>query len=257
MKDKDYIKSLEKAENLICLLSQHGSPLNLENLVKISGVKKTSCFRILQTLTRLGFVAKDPDTNAYFIGPKIISIGLSAVDRTGVHELALPFMKELREKTETTVNLAILSGSEVIFVERLQSPYIIEPSLRVGSRLSVHYSSLGKAILAYLPDPELDDIVNQIRFERRTDRTITSARALKTELRGIREKGFALNDEELEKGLFAISAPLRNYTGMAVAAMNIAFPLMRHSKEKAMKTFLPLLLQACGKISSILGFREK
>jgi DNA-binding IclR family transcriptional regulator len=154
------------------------------------------------------------------------------------------------------VNLAVLSGPEVIFVERLQSPYIIEPSLRVGSHLSIHYSSLGKAILAYLPESELDDIVNQIRFERRTDRTITSARAFKNELRGIREKGFALNDEELEKGLFAISAPLRNYTGMATAAMNIAFPLMRHSKEKAMKTFLPLLLETCGKISSILGFRE-
>ena len=257
MEDKDYIKALEKALKIICLLSQHGSPLNLENLVRISGVKKTSCFRILQTLVRSGFVAREPDTNGYFIGPKMISIGLAAMDRGGVRELALPFMKELREKTGTTVNLGVLSGTEVIFVERLQSPYILEPSLRVGSRLSVHCSSLGKAILAQLPESEVEELLKQIHFERKTEKTIMSVRALKAELKTIRERGFALNDEELEPGLFAISAALRNHTGAAVAAMNMAFPLMRHSKEKAMTSFLPLLLDICGKISSVMGFREK
>lgn len=257
MEDKDYIKSLEKAVNLICLLSQHGLPLNLESLVKISGVKRTSCFRILQTLVRSGFVAKDLDTSGYFIGPRMVSIGLSAMDRGGVRELALPFMKEIREKTETTVNLAILSGPEIIFVERLESPHIIQPSLRVGSRLSVHCSSLGKSMLAYLPEAEMEDILKKIHFERKTEKTILSIKALKTELKKIREKGFALNDEELEPGLFAISTPLRNHTGIAVAAMNIAFPLMRHSKEKALKVFCPLLLKACREISSIMGFRER
>lgn len=255
MEDKDYIKSLEKALNLLGLLSRHGSALNLENLVKISGLKKTSCFRILQTLTRSGFVAKDPDTGGYSIGPRMITIGLAALENKGVRELALPVMKEIREKTGATVNLAILSGSEVIFVERLQSTHIIETNLRIGSRLPAYCSSMGKAILAYLPEPELEAILEQLRFEKKTEKTIASIKALKEELRGIRLKGFALNDEELATGLFAIAAPVRDHTGVAVAAINISFPLMRHSKQEAMKIFLPLVLEASRKISSILGFK--
>jgi len=257
MNNQDYIKSLEKAVNIICLLSQHGSPIKLENVVTMSGAKKTSCFRILQTLIRSGFVSKDQETKGYFIGPRMISIGLSALDSRGVRELALPFMKDLREKTGTTVNLAILSGPEVIFVERLQSAHIVETNLRVGSRLPVHLSSMGKAILAYLPEPELEATLRQIRFERKTEKTISSTKALKEELKEIRKKGFALNNEELEKGLFAIAAPLRNHAGVAVAAMNISFPLMRHSKEEAMKVFCPLVLDACRKVSFSLGFQER
>ncbi|MBI5605007.1 MAG: IclR family transcriptional regulator [Deltaproteobacteria bacterium] len=254
MDDKDYIKSLEKAVNLICFLSQHGSPLKLEDLVKISGVKKTSCFRILQTLTKVGFVAKDQETSGYCIGPKMISIGLSASKNSSIRELALPFMKELREKTGITVNLAILSGPEVVFVERLPSAHIMEANLQVGSRLSVHYSSMGKVMLAYLPEAQLENILEQIHFEKKTGKTIASIRTLEEELRGIRQRGFAVNDEELEAGLFAIAAPLRNQAGVAVAAMNISFPLIRHSRQEALKTFCPLLLEACRNISSLLGF---
>jgi PcaR/PcaU/PobR family beta-ketoadipate pathway transcriptional regulator len=255
MIDRDYIKSLEKGLNIISLLSQHGSPLKLEELVKISGIRKTSCFRILQTLTRSGFAAKDKDTNGYFIGPKMISIGLAALGSRSVRELALPFMKEIRQKTGATVNLAILNGSDVIFVERLQSAYIIEATLRVGSRLPAQLSSMGKAILAYLPPAELIVVLRQIHFEKMTERTITSIKDLKQELKNIREQGFAVNDEELETGLFAIAAPLINHTGVAVAAMNISFPLMRHSREDAMATFRPMILNASREISAMMGYR--
>ena len=222
MEDKDYIKSLEKAVNLIGLLSKHHSPLNLERMVKISGMKKTSCFRILQTLTKAGFVSKDPDRGEYSIGPAMIAIGLAALDNKDVRDLALPYMKEIREKTGATVNLSILSGAEIIFVERIQSTHIIETNLRIDSRLPAYCSSMGKAILAFLPDLELEDILKQTRFDKKTEKTIVSIKALKAELREIRSRGFALNDEELATGLFAIATPLRNHTGEAVAAMNIS-----------------------------------
>jgi len=176
MIDRDYIKSIEKGLNIISLLSQHGSPLKLEELVKISGVRKTSCFRILQTLTRAGFALKDKDTGGYFIGPKMIAIGLTALESRGIRQLALPFMKEIRKATGATVNLAILSGADVIFVERLQSAYIVEGNLSVGSRLSAHLSSMGKAILAHLPeaDQSLEPVLVHLQrcpvlIERRTE----------------------------------------------------------------------------------------
>ena len=225
MIDRDYIKSLEKGLNVICLLSQHDSPLKLEELVRISGLRKTSCFRILQTLTRAGFALRDKDTGGYFVGPKIISMGLTALEKRGIRELALPFMKEIRQKTGATVNLAILDGSDVIFIERLQSAHIVEGNLRVGSRLSIHLSSMGKAMLAHLPETEANAVLQQIRFERKTEKTLASVRALKKEMEEIRAAGFAVNNEELAAGLFAIAVTLLNRAGAAVACLNISFLL--------------------------------
>jgi DNA-binding IclR family transcriptional regulator len=256
MIDRDYIKSLEKGLNIIALLSQHDSPLKLEELVRISGLRKTSCFRILQTLTRSGFALKDKDTGGYFIGPKIISIGLTALENRGIRELAMPFMKEIRQKTGATVNLAILNGSDVIFVERLQSAHIVEGNLRVGSRLSAHLSSMGKVILAHLPETELNVVLKQIRFERKTDKTVASVKALKEELKKIRAAGFAVNNEELATGLFAIAVPLLNHTGVAIAGLNISFLLARHPREEAMQNFRPLMLKAGKEISAMMGFRH-
>lgn len=255
MLNKDYIKSLEKGFSIISLLSKHGAPLKLEELVKLSGVKKTSCFRILQTLTRAGFAARDMDTSGYFIGPQMISIGLAALGNRGVRELALPFMKEISQKTGETVNLAILSGSDVIFVERLQSAHIIETTLHVGYRLSAHLSSMGKAILAHLPEAELNLVLKQLRFKKKTETSIATVAALKKELKKVRELGFAVNDEELEQGLFAIAAPLIDHTGTAVAAINISFPLMRHSREEAMRIFRPMIINAGREISALMGCR--
>ena len=254
MLDKDYIKSLEKGLNLISLIANHESPLRLEELVKVSGLRKTSCFRILQTLTRAGFVVKDAETGVYRIGPKVISIGLAALEGRGVRQIALPVMREIRQKTGATVNLAILNGPEVVFVERLQSAHIVEGNLSVGSRLSVHLSSMGKVILAYLPDTELAAVLRQVRFKRKTDRTIMTAKALREELKEIRAAGYALNNEELETGLFAIAVPLLDYSGIAVAGLNISFLLTRHPRQEAMRDFRPLMIKAGRQISAMLGY---
>lgn len=254
-KNMDRLQSLEKGLLILDLIFRQGSPVKLEKVVHSSGIKKTSCFRALKTLTHHGFLVKDPQTKAYWLGPKTIALGLTALNTGGVRELALPFMRELREKTGATVNLGMLVGTEVIFVERLQSAHIMESSLRVGSRLPVHCSSMGKAILAFLPAHETEKILQSLSFERKTPNTITDRDALRTELKRIRKNGFAVNNEELEVGLFAVAAPLRDYKGQAVAAMNISFPLIRHSKEEALNVFCPMIVNACSKISELLGFR--
>lgn len=256
MGDKDHLQSLDKGLLILELLSKRGSPAKLEHLAQISGIKKTSCFRVLKTLSKAGFLVRDPDSKSYWLGPKTILIGLAGLGSQGVREIALPFMRELRDKTGVTVNLGILIGTEVIFVERLQSTYIMESSLRVGSRLPAHCSSMGKAILAFLPDEETQEILEQLNFEKKTSNTIIDKEAFRKELGKVKAQGFALNNEELEVGLFAVAGPLRDHSGRAVAAMNISFPLVRHSKERALNVFCPMILKACQEVSSLLGLRE-
>ncbi len=254
--EKDRIKSLEKALNLLILLSRSKSSLSLDELTKQSELKKTSCFRLLQTLRKLNFVEQDPGSKDYYLGSRNISIGAAALNSLSLRRTALPYMQRLQRETKETVNLCVLEGTEVVFVERLESEHILSTHHKIGDRLPVHCTCMGKSILAFLPEGKAEDVLREIRFTRRTPHTITSQEAFRRELREVRKRGLAVNIEELEQGLCAVACPVRNYSGEAVASINIAFPALRHEPKQAIKRFSPMLKLACLEISKSLGFHE-
>lgn len=256
-KDKNRIRALEKGLELLILLSRHDTERSLDQISKDAGYSKPTCFRLLQTMRRLNFVTQSVETKCYQLGPRNISIGTAALDRQSVRSIAVPYMRRIRAQTKETVNLTILDGSEVVFVERIEANFIVNSNLHVGSRLPVHCSSMGKAILAHLPEPKLALILEKLDFQPCTAKTITSRARFIEELAGIRATGTAINNEELEKGLFAIAGPIRNYSGEAIAAMNISFPLVRHHIKEALADFIPIVKEACIEISSLLGFKEE
>lgn len=252
--DKERVKSLEKALNLLILLSRQAEEMSLDELSREADISKTSCFRLLQTMRRQNFVEQSPHSKKYKLGRRNISIGAAALSKQSVRALALPYMNRLRAETEETVNLAVLDGTEIVFVERIEGSFIVNSNLRVGSRLPVYCSSMGKALLAYLPTHKLDRIIGAIKFERKTSKTIDSRELLLEELAAIRKAGVAINNEELEKGLFAVAGPIRDHSGEAVAALNISFLLVRHGREKAIGKFIPVVKEACQDISTTLGY---
>ena len=254
-KNRDRIRALEKGLELLIVLSRYDTELSLEQLSQESGFSKTSCFRLLQTMRHLNFVTQSTETKAYQLGPRNISIGTAALDRHSVRSLAVPYMRRIRAQTNETVNLTILDSTEVVFVERIEANFIVNSNLHVGSRLPVHCSSMGKVILAYLPDDQLIQILDKLDFQPCTAKTITSRDRFIEELGTIRVKGMAVNNEELEKGLFAVASPIINHTGMPVAAMNISFPIVRHRIRDAYANFVPIIKDACLEISSLLGFK--
>jgi DNA-binding IclR family transcriptional regulator len=164
-------------------------------------------------------------------------------------------MRRIRAQTNETVNLTILDGAEVVFVERIEANFIVNSNLYVGSRLPVHCSSMGKAILAYLSEEKLVQILDKLDFQPRTAKTIITRTQLIEELTGIRSTGTAINNEELEEGLFAIASPIRDHSGEPIAAMNISFPLVRHRIQDTLADFVPIIKEACVEISSLLGFK--
>jgi IclR family transcriptional regulator, pca regulon regulatory protein len=252
--DKERVKSLEKALNLLILLSRQTEDISLEDLSRAADISKTTCFRLLQTMKDQNFVEQSPDSKKYRLGPRNISIGAAALSKQSVRDLALPYMDRLRAETDESINLSVLDGSEIVFVERIEGSFIVNSNLRVGSRLPVHCSSMGKVMLAYLPDHKFGRIMDDIHLDRKTSKTIHSRERLLEELAAIRKSGVALNDEELEKGLFAVAGPIRDHSGEAVAALNISFLLVRHGRKKALKGFLPLVQKACREISALLGY---
>lgn len=256
-KAKNRIRSLEKGLELLILLSRHDGEMSLEALSREAGFSKPTCFRLLQTMRRLNFVTQSTETKGYQLGPRNIAIGTAALDRQSVRSIAVPYMRRIRKQTGETVNLTILDGTEVVFVERIEASFIINSNLYVGSRLPVQCSSMGKAILAHLPEHKLDPILESIAFRTRTANTIVSRPQLVAELAAIRSAGTAVNNEELEKGLYAIAAPIRDHSGEAIAAMNISFPLVRHRIEDALADFSPIIRSACLEISGLLGFKAE
>ena len=251
--DKDHIKSIEKCFVILDCLHTSQRLLTLEEITQATGYKKTTCFRLLKTLRTLNIVEMSPQTKKYRFGPRLAAIGLSALKNFNLKQAALPILKQLRDETGETINLTILSGTEILYVDRIMSDYLVNVNVNIGDRLPVYCASMGKVILAYLPKNRLEEILSSIDFRKRTDNTIVSRSALMEELEQIRTKGFAINDEELEKGLRAVAAPIFNYTGEAFAAINIAWTTARHPDRETFSVYAEKIASAAKTISRLMG----
>jgi DNA-binding IclR family transcriptional regulator len=252
--DNDRVKSLEKGLRLLILLADQKSAVSLEAITSLSGLNKTTCFRLLKTMQDMGFVEQEPGSKRYLLGPRNIALGAVAMNRLHLRHMALPVMKRLKDSLGETINFSVLIGTEIMFIERLEAEHIVSAHHDIGDRLPVHCTCMGKAILAHLPQDRLDLLIDQIQFSPKTANTITSRQALLDELQRIRSEGLSYNLEELEKGLCAVAAPILDYSGHAVAALNVSFPLMRHDKKEALKKFAPQIKKAGIELSGMLGF---
>ncbi len=253
MPDKDHIQSIEKCFLVLDCLSRSQAQMNLEEIVKQTGFKKTTCFRIVKTMVNLGLIETAPGKKTYQFGSRLVSLGLAALKNMNLHQAALPVLKKLCRETGETINLTILSGTQILYVERIMSDYLVNINVNVGDRLPVYCASMGKAILAFLSPESLDEILGEIDFIPKTEQTIASEEMLKQELETIRTRGFAINDEELEKGLRAVAAPIFNHRGEAFAAVNVAWTTARRPERSAFNEFSEKILDAARTISKLMG----
>jgi IclR family pca regulon transcriptional regulator len=182
------------------------------------------------------------------------ALGLSALKNMNLRQSALPILQQLRDETRETINLTILSGAEILYVERIMSDYLVNVNVNVGDRLPVYCASMGKVILAYLSERRLSEILSSIKLVPKTGKTIVSKAALIKELEQIRKNAFAINDEELEEGLRAVAAPIFNYTGEAFAATNIAWTTARRPERAAFSYFAEKIVTAATQISRLMGY---
>jgi IclR family pca regulon transcriptional regulator len=253
-KDRDHIQSIERCFTILGHLSSPDALLTLEDLTRKTGLNKTTCFRFLKTMRRLGLVEQETARKTYQLGPGIVSLGLKALKGMNLRHAALPVLQKLRDETEETVNLSLLSGTEIIFIERLMSDYLVNANINIGDRLPVYCASMGKVILAFMSDKHAAEIISRLDFKGKTERTIISPAALKKELAEIRARGYARNDEELERGLRAVAAPIIGYSGEAFAAINIAWTTARRPSRRTFTDFAGKVVAAAEKISLAMGF---
>ena len=222
-------------------------------------LSRSTAHRYVTTLAQLGYLQQDHESKRYRLGPKVLDLGFSALSAMDLLEIAAPHLRRLSDDTQRTVNLAILEGTDVVYVERYRASrpgqQEIDLNLHVGARLPAYCTAMGKAILAFLPEDRLAKLIRRIDFEQRGPNTIVDVGAFREALAGVRETGLAVNDEELAYGLRSIAAPVLSHTGEPTAAVNLAVHRTMASMEELLAHYGPPVTEAARAISESLGHR--
>lgn len=236
------IKVVTKTFKVIELLNSQ-KELSLKQLSEQAGLPKPTTYRILDTLNGLGYIERDPSTQKFTLGSRFLTFIRSSGPGTNIIALAEPYMEKLSMVFGETVNLARLIDHQIIFIRILESRHAFRISDNIGDRAYVHSTAIGKAIAAFLPKDQLDEVLRRNAFTPFSRKTITDEASLRKHLAIVREQGYALDDEEGHEGVICLGAPIFNKEHMPFAAMSLSMPKVRTSKKslEAMIRKLPKL----------------
>jgi IclR family pca regulon transcriptional regulator len=233
--------------------------LGIADIADDLGMSRSTTHRYVITLMALGYLEQGA-SRKYRLGLRVTDLGMSALNSTGLREHAHAYLQELRQRTSYTTNLGVLDGTDVLYIDRVRSyrrgQRQIDLDLHPGSRLPAYNTAMGKLLLANLPDTQQRELLTTIKPTKTGPNTLTSKRALREELDNIQTAGFAVNDEELTPGLYAIAAPIRNDTREVVAAINLSAHNTMITLEELVDALNPHLITTADRISARLGYRR-
>jgi len=256
MKRKGRVSSIQSVERAIAILTAFDidkPELGVIELSKMLALHKSTVSRLLATLEKGGLVEQNPVTGKYRLGVTLIGLAGLVVALADVRKIARPLLRQLAEETQETVNLAVLDRGEVTNIEQmLPNKRQVKNIGWVGRRTPLHCVSTGKVLLAYQPEEEIDRIIAQ-GLLRCTDKTTTDPRRLREELVKVRQQGYATGLEELEEGLNAVAAPVRDHTGKVIAVISVSGPSYRVSPQK-IPELVELVKQTAKQLSRQLGY---
>jgi IclR family transcriptional regulator, pca regulon regulatory protein len=259
LREPRYSQSLERGLAILGCFTPARPVLGIADIADDLGMSRSTTHRYVITLVALGYLEQGA-SRKYRLGLRVTDLGMSALNSTGLREHAHPYLEELRQRTSYTTNLGVLDGTEVLYVDRVRSfrrgQSAIDLDLHPGSRLPAYNTAMGKLLLANLPEAQQRELIAQIKLTKTGPNTISSKKALREELDEVAAAGFAVDDEELTAGLYAIAAPVRNEARDVVAAVNLAAHNTMITLEEMVDALGPHLVSTADRISARLGYRR-
>jgi DNA-binding IclR family transcriptional regulator len=250
------VQSVERAIAILASFSIEKPVRGVSELSRELGLHKSTVSRLMNTLERGGLLSRDAETQRYRLGIDLIGMAAQVVSHLDVREVARPALRQLAETCRETVNLAVLDAGQVVNLEQFVPPTRRVKNIgRVGRRTYPHCAAAGKVLLAHLAQDQLDGILSN-ELDRYTPRTITNPNELRQELAKSRERGYATTEEELERGLNVIAAPIHDHTGAVIAAVSVAGPAYRVRKE-LFPDVAAQVMEVTKQISEQLGHIER
>jgi IclR family transcriptional regulator, KDG regulon repressor len=252
--DRQVLSSVTNAARLLKQFSAKEREFGVSELARRLGLGKSTVHRLLVTLAEQHLVEQDELTGKYRLGLAIYDLGAAVATGLDLHEAVMPSMEQLRAATGETVQVAVLDGREVVYIERLDSPNTLRLFLEVGRRNWAHCTGTGKLLLAFLSPYELEQLLEDWEMVPVTPLTIVDQARLRKELATIRSQGFAHNLGESEVGVLSVSGPIRDLTGRVRAAISVAGPQQR--MEPMLDKITLAVMEMAAVASRRLGWRS-
>ena len=235
-------------------LSAESPQMTLSEVARATGLTRAAARRFLITLTELGYTRSDG--REFSLRPKVLELGYAYLAGLSLNEVAAPHLEDLVAQTRESSSVAVLDGEEIVYVVRVPTKRIMTAAINVGTRFPAYATSMGRVLLAHLPDDQLDAYLNNTRLEPITKRTITDPGRLREILGAGRAQGFVMTDQELEEGLRSAAVPIRDANGAVVAAMNVSTHASRVNMEELRRDLLPQLIDTARLIEGDLAARS-
>src|SRR5580700_1982243 len=248
------VQVLDRALAALAILANSSGDSSLAELCPALKLHKSTVHRLMMVLEQHRLVVKNPETGRYRLGLRLYELGSRAIDGLDLRGRARPYLDRLQDEFGETVFFCILDEGQVFYVEKVESQRSVRTACTVGSRAPAYCTAVGKAMLAELPEAEVSKIVRRWGLKAVTAKTITTAHELKNELKAVRARGFAIDDEEKEEGLRCIGAAVRSHSRKLAAAMSISGPAFRMTKERVPEIGRALM-EAASKLSAELGYQ--
>ncbi len=225
------VRAVERALDILLCFSKDKPTLSLTEIAEQVGMHKSTIHRLLATLESRNFITRDRTTGAYQLGFLFVELASILLSDINVSRWASPYLAQLSEKSGETVDLAVLNNDHVVYLQVVESTQRVKIAAAVGEKLPAFCTASGKAFLAYLPEDYSHRILSQ-GFPQFTDYTRTSPEDLLEDLRQTRDRGFAISEQEYEKDIHAVAAPIMDVNGCPIAVIAIVGPSYRMSHER-------------------------
>ncbi len=250
-KESEYLSTLERGLSVLRVFDKSRPEMQLSEVAAATKLNPAVARRCLNTLVKLGYVAKHG--RRFLLRPEVLSFGWSYISSMNFESVALPHLQALRDETGDSSSMAVLSGTDILYVAHVSTQRHIRVSANVGTRFPLHATSMGKVLLAFQPEETIEDYFRAATLQRFTENTITSPAALRKRLAQVRKNGFDSALDELDYGIVSVATPVFDVERRIACAINCSTSTTRISLEELVKTRLPLLRQASQRIEAALA----
>lgn len=250
MKQSDMMGGLAKGLRVIEAFTAETPRLSITEAASIAGLDRATARRCLLTLAELGYCAYDG--KFFTVTPRVLRLGTGCLASMPLPRIVQPWLDQLSEQIGQSTSVAILDEGEIVYVARAAQRKVMSITLMPGSRLPAYCTSMGRVLLAALPEDRARAILHSAPLIARTPNTLTDIEAIVTELKNVRRQGFAAVDQEVEIGLRSIAVPLKNPRGQIVAALNIGLPMSDESMVTIVERYLRSLSMVSSELSGII-----
>ena len=233
-----------------------GQTVSFEEIHTRLNIPKSSAYQLIRTVEERGYLRRIEQAGKYALGFRLYELGNLAIAQVNIRDEAMPILRELMNRTNQTCHLSILDGNEGVYVAKVESMQPVRIYTWEGKRVAFHATAMGKILLAWLHDQHVDDILDTAQFPRFTESTITDPNEFKAHLRMVKERGWALDDQESEYDIRCIAAPIIGAGGDVVAALSVS-GLANNLKDDVLPNRLDMVLDAARSLSLRLGNRQE